>query len=1296
MFKRSKVDEDDEVFELLQTLSSKGNGVVEVADVVCALREKRNQARTIGRMKKFIVVVIVLALGLFGLTLGSSLLGSSIVKDTTASDPTKAEVSIQAGSSVLTDRQEHVVATANVQDDVPGASVLTMPFQELQRITQLNLELMPSGFHQSFSVQDVVKSPEHPVILVRTSKGDAISIGPQFVTLSATGMRMVCPLTSGAALRGTAAYQEEVSIEENDANASNGTSAEVTQPMSLVTATPILGSCKGVLFTVNMARVLSLHPSPEKNSAGMEEDNSRCKWSAWEPWTACSKTCGFGLRSRMRTSLVKEAACSNEAARQMTKTCNVLPCPDAGDFYQAPVPFFNANITVKLGCEDTMLSAVDIDVVAVGTPYSVICPKACSYPSKDSMQVSVRHGCELHSADTPICAAAVARMIGGDTKFRLLVTGPRDGLGSCKNTFVTEATEFWPYTFSVSAGCQPRHCEWGPWEESECRGICNENTGILTGMKTRTRTPANKAVCGGDPCNPIAASSQDHCVQLCDVTGLSNVTFSNGTNSSTRRLEKTNNCHQTCYTQDDEKEEPFCVDGSGEKWGLPLFEWEAKRYCPGFCVAETVLSRRHICKRFDGDGYDCQGCLRQMIQFGGNTKSRCDYHCHHCSNTAETALIEEGWEASSQSGGIASAQEGTCKATCFKGACYSKVQNLIKAEAVNIDVGPQQCSVSGHDFCLKCVMYDVPVICDADAGNDNKRRLKESHTNPAKFLISVNARKVCAQKASGNGNDGHTWNWGLSINCQASGRIEAPAGGCQRVQTREQCCQSYQVAHWYKNIVDDCVPAKVGERWDTVKSWPNHRRRRSAWPAGRDIICIARSGLAQCPTYKKDCVGKNPLIAMPCTEAQRDFVPGSGNNCPDNYEVITDEYTCQKAAAVNWWRTPMQPSNLVDPSDQDDRPAGCHYIWQQHAAEYGKQTKFKIRKNVYGKKNYITVYFNPKKNPSSSPGKAHVVCAAKGKQNGRRLTQKAGAKERTLALAEYYEGAKHMFDCSACGVADAADLPTPPSVELPRWWTVYWNDRFGTDFQESLMYCVHMALCGSPSSYSGMYPLFEMGRCTYLSYWDTILSDILTGAKEGSESAYKIIQLCMMSFQPFVSQTTPDGSLQHVQSANPLRRLTQSDDKNRHLASEQRELLEESVETALQVSMPEHIIISTVGKESKETRCAVMGEEVPPKRYVNDPNSKNLVELRFAKGACVVSCKDSTCTSALGSDDPIASMIVEWSPSTKTWAVKCITREGQAQECDDGGGRRLSPTHGAGSTAWRLNLLFKKFLLARR
>ena len=59
-----------------------------------------------------------------------------------------------------------------------------------------------------------------------------------------------------------------------------------------------------------------------------------CQWSAWSPWTKCSKGCGTGnqTRSRKIERQAKNGGKECEGDNQMDQKCILESCSDGGKF----------------------------------------------------------------------------------------------------------------------------------------------------------------------------------------------------------------------------------------------------------------------------------------------------------------------------------------------------------------------------------------------------------------------------------------------------------------------------------------------------------------------------------------------------------------------------------------------------------------------------------------------------------------------------------------------------------------------------------------------------------------------------------------------------------------------------------------------------------------------------------------------------------------------------------------------------------------------------------------------------
>jgi len=107
-----KLDENDpenrETWNLIQELRRTDGEEIDLGALVNAMKEKRGLANTVGRQRIMIVAVIAIAVALFGMMLGTSVIGISLMKET----------EIQKGH-VLTAGDGYVVEASEAVQDVP-------------------------------------------------------------------------------------------------------------------------------------------------------------------------------------------------------------------------------------------------------------------------------------------------------------------------------------------------------------------------------------------------------------------------------------------------------------------------------------------------------------------------------------------------------------------------------------------------------------------------------------------------------------------------------------------------------------------------------------------------------------------------------------------------------------------------------------------------------------------------------------------------------------------------------------------------------------------------------------------------------------------------------------------------------------------------------------------------------------------------------------------------------------------------------------------------------------------------
>lgn len=230
----------------------------------------------------------------------------------------------------------------------------------------------------------------------------------------------------------------------------------------------------------------------------------QCVFSAWSPWSACSKACGKGEQIRTRTS-----SCPDQPPESLaqSRACNTQPCDCAFSDWSN---WSECSAACGLGHQNRTRTAQDCQAPLSELEQTRSClAKACTtdcalspWSEWSECSVSSRRGCgqgtSVRSRSVTVLPSSEGAACGALTDFR-------DCLVACQ---VTEADT------------RVNECRASAWSEwSSCSVPCG------TGTRTRSRTLLSAGdepdLCG--PLTQIAAcvGAQGLCPQDCTVTDWS-------------------------------------------------------------------------------------------------------------------------------------------------------------------------------------------------------------------------------------------------------------------------------------------------------------------------------------------------------------------------------------------------------------------------------------------------------------------------------------------------------------------------------------------------------------------------------------------------------------------------------------------------------------------------------------------------------------------------------------------------------------------------------------------------------
>ena len=467
-------------------------------------------------------------------------------------------------------------------------------------------------------------------------------------------------------------------------------------------------------------------------------NNQDCPyWSGWSEWTTCTKTCGAGIRSKVRECLVPKSGdktlCEGES--RVTEECNTNECP---------------TWTEWTGWSDCSLTC------GGGTQQRI---RDCVLPKSDDLFCDGENK-EVRSCNTDKCpvftdwsdwsACTVSCGGGKKVKTRECVL-PKD-LGPERLQLLC------PGDHEVVADCNENPCpapsEWSAW--SECSKSCGGGT------RTKSRDCVNQRDKNGNPCNVDLAETEtcntNPCPEWTEWSGWTTCSRSCGGGSRKKVREcllpkKSDN--RTACPGDSES-----VETCGDSDCPTLTPWSEWTSCSRSCGGGTQRRIRD-CKlaRTGANGNPCNEVLEEVSACNENS----------CPKWTDWSDWTE------------------CSVTCGGGS-RTKIRECQSVDGSPV-VDPLDCGDGGsrnatedcnEDPCPVFTPWSEWSMCSASCGGGKRQRARECSTptlRNGKLVCDGNAfeEEVCSAEPCPQ------WSsWGPWSSCSAS------CGG--GVKSRERQC----------------------------------------------------------------------------------------------------------------------------------------------------------------------------------------------------------------------------------------------------------------------------------------------------------------------------------------------------------------------------------------------------------------------------------------------------------------------------------------------------------------------------
>jgi hypothetical protein len=235
---------------------------------------------------------------------------------------------------------------------------------------------------------------------------------------------------------------------------------------------------------------------------------ANCALNAWSPWSACSVTCGSGMRSRSRTKKTVESCGGTCDVLNESEVCTANGgCCPVDCVWSAFGAWSGCSVTCGMGTQTRSRMLQSTQSCGGSCPGNAMESQPCMQPVCPQPPVD----CEVTtwaqwSSCTATCGASATK-----SRMRSITKAAAHGGVPCPSLVDSANCGF---------GCCPVSCivsTWSSW--TACSATCG------SGTHTRSRTATTDAACGGTPCPTLSDSatcSTAACATDCQLSMWSN------------------------------------------------------------------------------------------------------------------------------------------------------------------------------------------------------------------------------------------------------------------------------------------------------------------------------------------------------------------------------------------------------------------------------------------------------------------------------------------------------------------------------------------------------------------------------------------------------------------------------------------------------------------------------------------------------------------------------------------------------------------------------------------------------